>query len=142
MKINEVITEAGLSPGYNMTPQQKMFAELGRLMMDIGEKMPMGKGVSDEAILLSMDIGQIGSDMVHGYINDGKEITAAAKKARSDTQELMKLVNQAVADYKAGKRADVAGQDVEADPEDDADEFGSDDDEKIARQADRMARGK
>ena len=140
MKINEVTQRADeISPGYNMTPAEKALADIGRLLMQAGENMPMGKGVSDEDITLSMDAGQLGSDMVHGYIKNTKDIAAAVNKSRSDSERLMGMVKDAIADFKAGKKANITGDDVPDD--DDQDDFGRDDDDKIARDADRFSKG-
>jgi hypothetical protein len=130
MKINEV-TEA-----QETSPQQRQLAALGRTLMDISAKMPMGKGVSDEEVEKSNKMSALGDALTRfGTAFGPKDVKGLVKATGLDPKEIQELLALA---QKAGPVKPVA---AEPEPEDDEeDDFGGPSDDEIARQADMKAR--
>ena len=133
MKINEV-TEAN----YGDDPKSKMIADLGRRLMDMSAKMPMGKGVSDDEIAKSNRMSSFGDALTRfGAPFGPKNMAELVKMANVTPEEAKEFIELA----QKAKPAQIKGDEVE--PEDEPeDEFDAPDDDAIARQADRRARGK
>ena len=132
MKINEV-TEAG----YENDPQSRKLAALGRKLMDMSANMPM-KGASDEEIDKSNKMSALGDALTRWGTSFGpKNVKDLVKVSGLEPTEIQELLAMA---QKAPEAKPVAD---EPEPEDEPeDEFGEPDDDEIARQADRRARGK
>jgi hypothetical protein len=131
MKINEV-TEAR----YGDDPKTKMIADLGRRLMDISAKMPMGKGVSDEEVEKSNKMSAFGDALTRfGTPMGPRNMQDLIKTAGVSPEEAKAFLDMA----SKAKPAQVKGDEVE--PEDEPeDEFGAPDDDAMAAKADRMAR--
>ena len=134
MKMNDIVNEAN----YGDDPQTKMIADLGRRLMDISAKMPMGKGVSDEEIAKSNRMSSFGDALTRFNTDFGpKNLKDVIKSARVTPQEAMEFIELA----KKAKPAQikVADPEPEDEPEDD---FGGPSDDEIDAKARAMARGK
>jgi len=133
MKMNDIVNEAN----YGDDPQTKMIADLGRRLMDISAKMPMGKGVSDEEIAKSNRMSSFGDALTRFNTDFGpKNLKDVIKSARVTPQEAMEFIELA----KKAKPASIKVADPE--PEDEPeDEFGSPSDDEIDAKARAMARG-
>jgi hypothetical protein len=132
MKINEV-TEAG----YENDPQSRKLAALGRKLMDMSANMPM-KGASDEEIDKSNKMSALGDALTRWGTSFGpknvKDLVKASGLEPKEIQELLAMAQQA---------PDAKLKGDEPEPEDEPeDDFDEPDDDAIARQADRRARGK
>ena len=134
MKMNDIVNEAN----YGDDPQTKMIADLGRRLMDISAKMPMGKGVSDEEIAKSNRMSSFGDALTRFNTDFGpKNLKDVIKSARVTPQEAMEFIELA----KKAKPASIKVADPE--PEDEPeDEFGGPSDDEIDAKARAMARGK
>jgi hypothetical protein len=133
MKMNDIVNEAN----YGDDPQTKMIADLGRRLMDISAKMPMGKGVSDEEIAKSNRMSSFGDALTRFNTDFGpKNLKDVIKSARVTPQEAMEFIELA----KKAKPASikVADPEPEDEPEDD---FGGPSDDEIDAKARAMARG-
>ena len=133
MKMNDIVNEAN----YGDDPQTKMIADLGRRLMDISAKMPMGKGVSDEEIAKSNRMSSFGDALTRFNTDFGpKNLKDVIKSARVTPQEAMEFIELA----KKAKPAQikVADPEPEDEPEDD---FGGPSDDEIDAKARAMARG-
>ena len=134
MKINEVISREA---DYGDNPKMRQLASLGRTLMDISAKMPM-KGLSDDEIAKSNRMSAFGDALTRMGTPFGpknaKQLLDLAGVDAQEAQEFMELAKK-----KGPVKSNVPDPEPEDEPEDDMD--GPDDDE-IARQADRMARGK
>jgi len=133
MKMNDIVNEAN----YGDDPQTKMIADLGRRLMDISAKMPMGKGVSDEEIAKSNRMSSFGDSLTRFNTDFGpKNLKDVIKLARVTPQEAMEFIELA----KKAKPAQikVADPEPEDEPEDD---FGGPSDDEIDAKARAMARG-
>jgi len=129
MKMNDIVNEAN----YGDDPQTKMIADLGRRLMDISAKMPMGKGVSDEEIAKSNRMSSFGDALTRFNTDFGpKNLKDVIKSARVTPQEAMEFIELA----KKAKPASIKVADPE--PEDD---FGGPSDDEIDAKARAMARG-
>ena len=135
MKMNDIVNEAN----YGDDPQTKMVADLGRRLMDMSAKMPMGKGVSDDDIAKSNRMSSFGDALTRFNTDFGpKNLKDVIKSARVTPQEAMEFIELAKkAKPAAIKVADPEPQD---EPEDEFDDGPSDD--EIDAQARAMARGK
>jgi hypothetical protein len=133
MKMNDIVNEAN----YGDDPQTKMIADLGRRLMDISAKMPMGKGVSDEEIAKSNRMSSFGDALTRFNTDFGpKNLKDVIKSARVTPQEAMEFIELA----KKAKPASIKVADPE--PEDEPeDEFGGPSDDEIDAKARAMARG-
>jgi hypothetical protein len=135
MKMHEIVTEAD----YGDDPKSKMIADLGRRLMDMSAKMPMGKGVSDEDIEKSNKMSSFGDALTRFGSPFGprnmKELVKAARVTPEEAKEFIELAQKAKP--AAIKVADPEPQD---EPEDEFDDGPSDD--EIDAQARAMARGK
>ena len=132
--MNEIVTEAD----YGDDPRSKQIADLGRRLMDMSAKMPMGKGVSDDDIAKSNKMSSFGDALTRfGSPFGPKNMKDLIKAARVTPEEAMEFIELA----KNAKPAEIKGDEVE--PEDDENDFddGPSDDE-IDAQARAMARGK
>jgi Sec-independent protein translocase protein TatA len=136
MRIKEV-TEA-VRPGYASDPKHAMIADLGRRLMDISAKMPM-KGASDEEIDKSNKMSSFGDALTRFGTDFGPknlpELIKAARVTPEEAKEFLALAQKA-------KPAEIKGDDVADEPEDDEDDFDAPDDDAMARKADRAARGR
>ena len=135
MKMKDIVNEAN----YGDDPQTKMVADLGRRLMDMSAKMPMGKGVSDDDIAKSNRMSSFGDALTRFNTDFGpKNLKDVIKSARVTPQEAMEFIELAKkAKPAAIKVADPESQD---EPEDEFDDGPSDD--EIDAQARAMARGK
>jgi Sec-independent protein translocase protein TatA len=135
MKINEV-TES--RPGYASDPKHAMIANLGRRLMDMSAKMPMGKGVSDEEVAKSNRMSSFGDALTRFGTDFGpKSLPELIKSARVTPEEAKEFL--ALAQNAPDPK--LKGNDVEPEePEDD--EFAQPDDSAMAAKADRAARGR
>ncbi|MDA9953465.1 hypothetical protein N9D61_03890 [Planktomarina sp.] len=135
MKMKDIVNEAN----YGDDPQTKMVADLGRRLMDMSAKMPMGKGVSDDDIAKSNRMSSFGDALTRFNTDFGpKNLKDVIKSARVTPQEAMEFIELAKkAKPAAIKVADPEPQD---EPEDEFDDGPSDD--EIDAQARAMARGK
>jgi len=133
MKMNDIVNEAN----YGDDPQTKMIADLGRRLMDISAKMPMGKGVSDDEIAKSNRMSSFGDALTRFNTDFGpKNLKDVIKSARVTPQEAMEFIELA----KKAKPASIKVADPE--PEDEPeDEFGGPSDDEIDAKARAMARG-
>jgi hypothetical protein len=123
---------------YGDDPKTKMIANLGRRLMDMSAKMPMGKGVSDDDIAKSNRMSSFGDALTRYNTDFGpKNMKELLKVARVSAEEAAEFIELA----KKAKPASIKVADPEPqdEPEDDMD--GPSDDE-IARQADAAARGR
>ena len=123
---------------YGDDPKTKMIANLGRRLMDMSAKMPMGKGVSDDDIAKSNRMSSFGDALTRFNTDFGpKNMKELLKIARVSAEEAAEFIELA----KKAKPASIKVADPEPqdEPEDDMD--GPSDDE-IARQADAAARGR
>lgn len=131
MKINE-ITES--RPGYASDPKLTIIANLGRRLMDISAKMPMGKKVSDEEVAKSNRMSSFGDALTRFGTNFGPkslpELIKASRVTPEEAKEFLALAQNA-------PDPELKGNDVE--PEDDEDDFDEPNDIEIARQADARA---
>lgn len=132
MKINEV-TES--RPGYASDPKHTMIANLGRRLMDMSAKMPMGKGVSDEEVARSNRMSSFGDALTRFGTNFGpKNLPELIKSARVTPEEAKEFL--ALAQNASDPK--LKGNDVEPEEPND-DEFAEPSDAEIARQADARA---
>ena len=135
MKMHEIVNEAD----YGDDPKSKAIADLGRRLMDMSAKMPMGKGVSDDDIEKSNKMSSFGDALTRFGSPFGpknmKELIKAARVTPEEAKEFIELAQKA-------KPAEIKGDEVEPqdEPEDDFD--NQDDDETDAMKADRAARGR
>jgi Sec-independent protein translocase protein TatA len=137
MKINEV-TEA-TRPGYADDPKMRMIANLGRKLMDMSAKMPMGKGVSDDDIAKSNRMSSFGDALTRFGTDFGpKNMAELIKTARVTPEEAKEFLAMA----QKAPEPEIKGNDVEPEEPEADDEFDAPDDDAIAAKADRMARGK
>jgi len=135
MKMNEILAQGN----YGDDPQTKMIADLGRRLMDMSAKMPMGKGVSDEDIAKSNRMSAFGDTLTRFNTDFGpKNLKDVIKTARVTPEEAMEFIQLA----KKAKPAQikVADPEPEDEPEDEFDDGPSDD--EIDAKARAMARGK
>jgi hypothetical protein len=135
MKIKE-ITEAG--PGYAGDPRHAQIASLGRKLMDISAKMPMGKGVSDDEVAKSNRMSSFGDALTRfGTAFGPKSLPELIKIARVTPEEAKEFLALA----QKAPEPQLKGNDVEPEePEDD--EFAEPDDSAMAAKADRAARSR
>ena len=133
--MNDIVNEAN----YGDDPQTKMIADLGRRLMDISAKMPMGKGVSDDEIAKSNRMSSFGHALTRFNTDFGpKNLKDVIKSARVTPQEAMEFIELA---KKTGPIKPVVKDPEPVDePEDDFDAGPSDD--EIDAKARAMARGK
>ena len=133
--MHEIVNEAD----YGDDPKSKAIADLGRRLMDMSAKMPMGKGVSDDDIEKSNKMSSFGDALTRFGSPFGpknmKELIKAARVTPEEAKEFIELAQKA-------KPAEIKGDEVEPqdEPEDDFD--NQDDDETDAMKADRAARGR
>jgi hypothetical protein len=133
MKVNEV-TEAR----YGDDPKFRQIASLGRKLMDISAKMPMGKGVSDEEVHKSNQMSAFGDALTRFGTDFGpknmKELLKVSRVTPEEAKEFMALAQKA-------PEPKLKGDDVADEPEAD-DDFDEPDDAADAAAADRAARGR
>ena len=123
---------------YGDDPKTKMIADLGRRLMDMSAKMPMGKGVSDDEIAKSNKMSSFGDALTRfGSPFGPRNMKDLLKIARVTPEEAAEFIELA----KKAKPAEIKGNEVEPDDEPE-DEFDTPDDDAMARKADRAARGK
>ena len=130
--MNEIVNEAD----YGDDPKSKMIADLGRRLMDMSAKMPMGKGVSDDEIAKSNKMSSFGDALTRfGSPFGPKNMKDLVKQARVTPEEAKEFIELA----QKAKPAEIKGDEVEPDDEPE-DDFDAPDDDAIARQADMRAR--
>lgn len=132
--MNEIVTEAA----YGDDPKTRMIADLGRKLMDMSAKMPMGKGVSDDEIAKSNRMSAFGDALTRFNTDFGpknlKDVIKLARVTPEEAKEFLELAQKA-------KPAEIKGDEVEPDDEPE-DDFDEPDDDAMAAKADRMARGR
>jgi polyhydroxyalkanoate synthesis regulator phasin len=135
MKMSEVVSEAR----YGDDPKTKMIADLGRKLMDMSAKMPMGKGVSDDEIAKSNRMSSFGDALTRFNTDFGpknmKELIKMARVTPEEAKEFIELAQKA-------KPAEIKGNDVPEPEDEPEDDMNGPDDDEIARQADMRARRK
>ena len=132
--MNEIVSEAA----YGDDPKTRMIADLGRRLMDMSAKMPMGKGVSDEEIAKSNKMSAFGDALTRWNTDFGpKDLKGVIKLARVTPEEAKEFLELA----QKAKPAEIKGDEVEPDDEPE-DDFDEPDDDAMAAKADRMARGR
>lgn len=123
---------------YGDDPKTKMIANLGRKLMDMSEKMPMGKGVSDDEIAKSNRMSSFGDALTRYNTDFGpknmKELLKVARVSAEEAAEFIELAKKA-----KPAQIKVADPEPEDEPEDD---FGGPSDDEIDAKARAMARGK
>ena len=135
MKMNEVLKEAN----FEMTPQQRKLAELGRVLMD------QAASTKDDA--LSVVMSRVGSTLTDfGTLFGPKNLAEVVKKSSASPEVIKKLLAYAeqiqqqqanlVKDHKQGGLDDSDQDDT------DADEFAEPDDAQDAMAADQAMRAK
>lgn len=138
MKINEV-TE--VRPGYASQADEKyrQIANMGRKLMDISAKMPMGKGVSDDEIAKSNRMSSFGDALTRFGTDFGPknmaELLKTARVTPEEAKEFLAIAQKAPEPELKGDEVKPADE-----PEDDFD--APDDDEADARKAAMFARGR
>ena len=135
MKMNEVLKEAN----FEMTPQQRKLAELGRVLMD------QAASTKDDA--LSVVMSRVGSTLTDfGTLFGPKNLGEVVKKSSASPEVIKKLLAYAeqiqkqqanlVKDHKQGGLDDSDQDDT------DADEFAEPDDAQDAMAADQAMRAR
>ena len=123
---------------YGDDPKTKMIANLGRRLMDMSAKMPMGKGVSDDEIAKSNRMSSFGDALTRYNTDFGpknmKELLKVARVSAEEAAEFIELAKKA-----KPAQIKVADPEPEDEPEDD---FGGPSDDEIDAKARAMARGK
>jgi len=109
-----------MSPGYTMTDTERTLAHLGRLIMDMANQRPMGKGTPDSELEFQNMLSDFGSRLTDGRIESQSQLIQFIKGAGDKAPELLDITKQAMADLSSGKRAAVKGEEVP--DEDDAEE--------------------
>jgi len=112
-----------MAPGYTMSDADRALAEIGRLIMDMANQRPMGKGVPESELELQNKMSEFGGALADGRIESTQDLIAAIKDAGSHAKALSDVTKQAMADYAAGKKADVKGEEVPDEPEDQEDDM-------------------
>ena len=137
MKMKEV-TEA-LKPGYADDPKMRMIANLGRKLMDMSAKMPMGKGVSDEEIAKSNRMSSFGDALTRFGTDFGprnmSDLIKTARVTPEEAKEFLALAQKA-------PEPKLKGDDPEPEEPETDDDFEEPDDAEMAAKADMMARSK
>ena len=106
-----------MAPGYAMTDADRKLAEIGRLIMDMANQRPMGKGTPESELGFQNMLSDFGGRLADGSISDSKSLIDYIKDAGEHAAELSDVVKQAMADYAAGKKADVKGEEPAEEPE-------------------------
>ena len=106
-----------MAPGYAMTDTDRKLAEIGRLIMDMANQRPMGKGTPESELGFQNMLSDFGGRLADGSISDSKSLIDYIKDAGEHAAELSDAVKQAMADYAAGKKADVKGEEPAEEPE-------------------------
>lgn len=115
-----------MAPGYAMSDEDRNRAHLGRLIMDMANDRPMGKGTPDSELAFQNLMSEFGSRLVDGRIESQDDLVKFIKGAGENAKELLDVTKQAMADLAAGKRADIQGDDVpDEEPENDEDMMDS-----------------
>ena len=135
--MNEILAEAN----FEMTPQQRKLADLGRVLMD------QAASTKDDA--LSVVMSRVGGTLTDfGTLFGPKNLAEVVKKAGVSPEVIKKLLAYAdkiqsqqsalTKDHKQGGLDDTDQSDTDPDP----DEFAEPDDAEVAMQADQAARAK
>lgn len=112
-------TPVNFKPGYSMGDEERKLAEIGRVIMDMANERPMGKGVPDSEIEFQNLMSSFGNKLADGTIESQQDLIAFIKSAGENAKELADVTKQAMADVAAGKKANIQGDDVpDEDPED------------------------
>lgn len=101
-----------MAPGYAMNDANRALADIGRIIMDMANQRPMGKGVPDSEIAFQNTMSKFGNDLVSGNIETQADLIDAIKSAGEHAKELAAVTKQAMADYDAGKKANIKGDEV------------------------------
>ena len=128
--MNEILTEAGMRDIHDLTPQQKMAADIGRIlekqnpMKPYDQKDPLtGKKIKtpDEVIEQDSDVERLANYMEESFrdYDDLLEFIKTLSYPEVATQKLQKAIDT----YKKGERADISKDvpDATSNPEDDDD---------------------
>jgi hypothetical protein len=94
-----------MQPVHDMTDTEKMMADIGRLIGDMANAIPL-KGASDDEVQYSMDLDTLGHKLTDGGIKSMKDLKNFTDSARSNADRLMKDFEEAVKKYQAGERFD------------------------------------
>ena len=112
-------TPVNFKPGYSMGDEERKLAEIGRVIMDMANERPMGKGVPDSEIEFQNLMSSFGNRLADGTIETKDDLMTFIKSAGENARELADVTKQAMADVAAGKKANVQGDDVpDEEPED------------------------
>lgn len=131
--MNEIVNESA-----EMSAQQKELARIGTILMDLGAGLKIDKNTSDEEIEKSNKMGAFGDVLTRfGTAFGPKNLNDVLKAARVTAEEAREFME--IAKKAKSTSIKVADPEPQDEPEDDFDEPS---DDEIARQADRMARGK
>lgn len=109
---------------HDMSPEQKMIADVGRILDTMIPKVKYTKKTTDEEMRLDMDLNALASRMSGyegGSFQNGKEVMDFINQSNNKVQ-LGQYLQKALDAYKAGERADVSGTEPDPEPEDDADD--------------------
>ena len=104
-------------PGYAMGDNDRKLADIGRLIMDMANQRPMGKGTSESEVELQNKMSELGGGLADGTIKDPADLVSFIKGVGEHAADLSNAVKQAMADYAEGKKADVKGEEPEDEPE-------------------------
>ena len=104
-------------PGYAMDDNDRKLADIGRLIMDMANQRPMGKGTPDSELELQNKMSELGGGLADGSIKDPAGLISFIKGVGDQAAELSNVVKQAMADYAEGKKADVKGEEPAEEPE-------------------------
>jgi len=135
MKMNEVLKEAN----FEMTPQQRKLAELGRVLMD------QAASTKDDA--LSVVMSRVGSTLTDfGTLFGPKNLGEVVKKSSASPEVIKKLLAYAEQIQKQQanlvKDHEQGGLDDSDQDDTDADEFAEPDDAQDAMAADQAMRAR
>ena len=134
MKINEV-TEAGMETD----PKHKKLANIGRALMTYSETAPM-KGKTDAEVGVFNQMSNLGNNLTKfGTIFGPRSLQDLMKSTNLNAETIKKMMAFGEKLAEKGVASKVADPEPEDEPEDD---FGGPDDDEVARQADRAARGR
>jgi hypothetical protein len=134
MKINEV-TEAGMETD----PKHKKLANIGRALMTYSETAPM-KGKTDAEVGVFNQMSNLGNNLTKfGTIFGPRSLQDLMKSTNLNAETIKKMMAFGEKLAAKGVASKVADPEPEDEPEDD---FGGPDDDEVARQADRAARGR
>ena len=134
MKINEV-TEAGMETD----PKHKRLADIGRALMAHSETASM-KGKTDAEIGMFNQMSSLGNNLTKfGTTFGPRSLQDLMKSTDLNAETIKKLLAFGKKLAAKGVATKIADPEPENEPQDD---FSGPDDDEVARQADRAARGR